>query len=118
VTAPRGRATMGFMRIALILALALLLPGASCESHPVPPPSPVGGAAPIVDPWGGAGGARPWDSCDHAGYRLCQLGCRECTTPKGTPFAVTCRDSAADGRPYPVACITVATSCEQAEECQ
>jgi hypothetical protein len=81
--------------VALLAALCLT----ACPPPPPEPPKPV-------------------DGCELAGARLDALGCAERTTKLGTPFAVTCRDSAADGRPYPVDCIAHAASCEEAVACK
>jgi len=117
----------------LVALLAAFLLGAHCNPKPPPPPVPTGGAggqAPV--PVGGAGGmvpiggvggavdecAAPADACAAAGCNLRRLGCPEQRTERGTPFAITCRDSAADGRPYPLACITRASTCDIARACR
>lgn len=126
--------------IATAILLLALLPAATCQPRPGPTPPPAtGGTTPAPDagPGGGGqggvpstggaagaggGGAKagsgPDDACAQGQANLERLQCPQAHTDAGTPFAVTCRDSAADGRPYPVLCIIRSNSCEEAVRCR
>lgn len=113
------------MKALVLAALAALSLAAACPPLPPTPVPGTGGTSPIPVV-GGAGGeapvpaecSNPPDACARAGCNLARLGCPERVTAKGTPFATTCRDSAADNRPYPTACIAAASSCPEARACQ
>ncbi len=110
-----------------LACLAAVSLAAACPPTPnPPPPGPTGGAPPVPVETGGTagaggkgtGGAQPSDACELGQRNLERLGCPERTTPKGTSYAVTCRDSRADGRPYPEYCIINASSCDEARHCR
>ncbi len=53
--------------------------------------------------------------CDRAESRLRQLGCSQAASPKGVPFAQSCRDAAETGVDLGAKCIAAVTRCEDVE---
>lgn len=98
----------------LLAMLATLLVAAQCDVKPAPPP-PLPPPAPIPTP----DQEEPPPDCDTACRRLHAMGCPEAElTDAGATCVEVCDNVQASGTiAYPVACVSGAHSCAEAEAC-